>query len=66
MGMLPKTHDPKDPLSKSNLGKLIASGKPNDMDAAAGIMMQAVHRWWPAARSDRCGMRLAICSSFLG
>ena len=41
MGLLPRTLDPKDPLSKTEIAKLIASGKPDDMDKAFGLIMQA-------------------------
>jgi hypothetical protein len=44
LGMLPRTLDLKDPLHKSKIGKLIASGKPKDMDAAFGIIMQALQK----------------------
>ena len=41
MGLLPLSLDPKSSISKSKIAKLIASGKPKDMDAAFGLMMQA-------------------------
>ena len=41
LGLLPQTLDPKSPLSKSKIGKLIASGKSSDMDKAFGLMMKA-------------------------
>jgi hypothetical protein len=42
LGLLPETLDSKNPLSKSEIGKLIASGKSKDMDKAFGLMMQAI------------------------
>ncbi len=41
LGLLPLTLDPKNSLSKSEVGKLIATGKPADMDKAFRIMMAA-------------------------
>jgi len=41
MGLLPETLDPKNPLYKSQIGKLIATGKPKDMDQAFNLIMQA-------------------------
>jgi len=41
LGLLPNTLDPKNPLSKSEIGKLIASGKPENMDKAFLLMMTA-------------------------
>jgi hypothetical protein len=41
MGLLPQTLDPNNPLSKSQIGKLVASGNPKDMDAAFGLIMKA-------------------------
>jgi len=42
MGLLPLTLDPKNPLSKTPIGKLVATGNPKDMDSAFGLMMQAI------------------------
>jgi hypothetical protein len=42
LGLLPQTLDPKSPLSKTEIAKLIASGKPADMDKAFGIMMKYI------------------------
>ena len=44
MGLLPLSLDPKSSISKSKIAKLIASGKPKDMDAAFGLIMQAAQR----------------------
>ncbi len=44
LGMLPLTLDAKNPLSKSEIGKLIASGKPADMDKAFHLMMAAAQK----------------------
>ncbi len=41
LGMLPMTLDPKNPLSKSEIGKLIATGKPAEMDKAFHLIMAA-------------------------
>ena len=42
MGMLPLALDPNSVVAKSEVGKLIATGKPEDMDKAFGIMMAQV------------------------
>jgi hypothetical protein len=42
LGMLPLTLDPKNPLSKTEVGKLIATGKPEDTDKAFGLMMKEI------------------------
>ncbi|MBW1758072.1 MAG: DUF3604 domain-containing protein [Deltaproteobacteria bacterium] len=42
MGLLPLTLDPKNPLSKTQMAKLIASGDPKDMDQAFQIIMNAI------------------------
>ena len=44
MGLLPLSLDPKSSISKSKIAKLIASGKPKDMDAAFGLIMQAAQK----------------------
>ena len=44
LGLLPLTMDAKNPLSKSEIGKLIASGKPADMDKAFHLMMAAAQK----------------------
>ena len=41
MGLLPMTQDKSSPLYKSEIGGLIRSGKPADMNKAFGIMMAA-------------------------
>ncbi len=42
LGMLPKTLDPKSPLSKTEIGKLIATGDPKKGNQAFGLMMKAL------------------------
>jgi hypothetical protein len=42
LGLLPQTLDPKSPMSKSEIGKLIATGKPADMNKAFGLMMKSI------------------------
>ena len=44
MGLLPLSLDPKSSISKSEIAKLIASGKPKDMDSAFGLIMQAAQK----------------------
>jgi hypothetical protein len=44
LGLLPLTIDPRSALSKTEIAKLIASGKPEDMDKAFGIMMGYIQR----------------------
>ena len=44
LGLLPLTTDPKSPLSKTDIAKLIASGKPEDMNKAFGIMMGYIQK----------------------
>ena len=44
MGLLPLTLDPKNPLSKSEISKLIESGNPKEMDQAFGIIMGAAQK----------------------
>ena len=39
LGLLPLTLDPKNPLSQSEIGRLIATGDPKDMDKAFSIFM---------------------------
>jgi Protein of unknown function (DUF3604) len=47
MGLLPLTLDPKSPLSKTDIAKLIKTGKTDDMDKAFGIMMGAIQKGGP-------------------
>jgi hypothetical protein len=42
LGLLPLTLDPKNPLSKTEVGKLIATGDPKDSDKAFGLMMKEI------------------------
>ncbi len=41
LGLLPPTADPKSNVYNTQIAKLIRSGKPKDMDAAFGLIMQA-------------------------
>jgi hypothetical protein len=41
LGLLPQTLDSKSPLYKTKIADLIRSGKPKDMNAAFGLIMQA-------------------------
>jgi hypothetical protein len=52
LGLLPLTLDSSSPLSKTKIAKLIASGKPKDMDAAFGLMMGAIQKGGPPKGFD--------------
>jgi hypothetical protein len=52
MGLLPLTLDAKSPLSKTEIAKLIKSGKTSDMDKAFGIMMGAIQKGGPPKGFD--------------
>jgi hypothetical protein len=52
MGLLPLTLDSSSPLSKTEIAKLIATGKTDDMDKAFGIMMGAIQKGGPPAGFD--------------
>jgi hypothetical protein len=52
MGLLPLTLDPSSPLSKTDVAKLIKTGKTEDMDKAFGIMMGALQLGTPPAGFD--------------
>jgi len=59
LGLLPLTLDPKNPLSKSEIGKLIATGDPKNMDKAFGLMMQATQAGHPPKGFDSLEAQLA-------
>jgi hypothetical protein len=44
MGLLPQALVSGNPLAKSQLGKLVATGNPKDMDAAFGIIFKAINQ----------------------
>jgi hypothetical protein len=44
LGLLPLTLDPKNPLSKTEVGKLISTGDPKDSDKAFGLMMKEIQK----------------------
>ncbi len=52
MGLLPLTLDSQSPLSKTEIAKLIKSGKTEDMDKAFGIMMGAIQKGGPPKGFD--------------
>jgi hypothetical protein len=52
MGLLPVTLDPSSSLSKTEIAKLIQTGKTDDMDKAFGIMMAALQKGTPPTGFD--------------
>jgi hypothetical protein len=52
MGLLPMTTDKGSPLYKTKVAELVRSGKPKDMDAAFGIIMQSVQEGHPPEGFD--------------
>jgi hypothetical protein len=52
MGLFPQTLDSSSPLSKTEIAKLIQSGKTEDMDRAFGIMMGAIQKGGPPEGFD--------------
>ena len=52
MGLLPLTLDSKSPLSKTEIAKLIKTGKTADMDKAFEIMMGAIQKGGPPKGFD--------------
>lgn len=52
LGLLPKTLDSSSPLSKTEIAKLIQSGKPANMDKAFGIMIKAISAGHPPKGFD--------------
>jgi hypothetical protein len=52
LGLLPLTLDSSNPLSKTEIAKLIKTGNVEDMDKAFGIMMGALQKGTPPAGFD--------------
>jgi hypothetical protein len=44
LGLLPLTLDPKNPIAKTEVGKLLATGDPKDTDKAFGLMMAEIQK----------------------
>ena len=61
MGLLPTTLDSTSPLSKTEIAKLIKTGKPKDMDKAFGLMMGAIQKGGPPKGFDDKDLQRSAC-----